>query len=167
MNRLSKYVLIVAIVSTSLVIAQTPAKAKASTTASKAKSAQTWNADSIVWQREDSDGTKWAVLEGDKDAPGKTFTYAFFLPAGYWEHHWHTQDARVAVIKGALRVAEGDTLDKAGAKSYPVGSYLYVPANVPHTMGADVDTIIIGSAQGPWKTHHHEDQAHEHGAHKH
>ena len=42
---------------------------------------QTWNADNIVWQRTDSDGTKWAVLEGDKDAPGKAFTYEFFLPA--------------------------------------------------------------------------------------
>jgi hypothetical protein len=49
---------------------------------------QTWPPDTIVWQRTDSDGTKWAVLEGDKDAPGKTFTYAFFLPAGHWEHHF-------------------------------------------------------------------------------
>ena len=118
---------------------------------------QTWDANTIVWQKVDSDGTKWSVLEGDKDAPGKTFTYAFFIPGGYWEHHWHTQDARVAVIQGALKVALGDTLDKAGAVSYPVGSYLFVPANAQHTMGADVDTIIIGSAMGPWKTHHHEE----------
>ena len=48
---------------------------------------QTWNPANIVWQRTDADGTKWAVLEGDKDAPGKAFTYAFFLPAGHWEHH--------------------------------------------------------------------------------
>jgi quercetin dioxygenase-like cupin family protein len=167
MNRLCKNFLFVAMVLTSLVSAQTPATAKASTTASNGKTAQAWDANSIVWQRQDSDGTKWAVLEGDKDAPGKTFTYAFFIPAGYWEHHWHSQDARVAVIKGALRVAQGDALDKTGAKSYPVGSYLYVPANLPHTMGADVDTIIIGTAQGPWKTHHHEDHAQGHGAHKH
>jgi len=124
---------------------------------------QTWDADNIVWQRVDSDGTKWAVLEGDKDAVGKEFTYAFFIPAGYWEHHWHTQDARVAVIKGALRVAQGEKLDKEKAVPYPVGSYLFVPANVQHTMGADVDTIIIGTAMGPWKTHHHEEPTeHQH-----
>jgi hypothetical protein len=35
-----------------------------------------------------------------------------------------------------------------------------VPADVEHTMGADVDTIIIGTAIGPWKTHHDDDMHH-------
>ena len=90
---------------------------------------EAWNPGNIVWQRTDSDGTKWAVLEGDKDAPGKAFTYAFFLPAGHWEHHFHNQDARV-------------------------------PANVQHSMGADVDTICIGTAVGPWKTHYEHEMHH-------
>jgi len=115
---------------------------------------KTWDPGNIVWQSADPDGSKWAVLEGDKDAPGKAFTYAFLVPAGHWEHHSHNQDARVAVISGALKVSVGRTLDKAGAKTYSVGSFLYVPANVEHTMGAEVDTICIGTAVGPWKTHH-------------
>ena len=122
---------------------------------------QAWNSEKIVWQRTDSDGTKWAVLEGDKDAQGKAFTYAFFLPAGHWEHHFHNQDARVAVISGALKVAVGPELDKASAKTYPVGSFLYVPANVQHTMGSDVDTICIGTAVGPWKTHYELEMNHK------
>lgn len=121
---------------------------------------KTWNADNIAWQRTDTDGTKWAVLEGNKDEAGKTFTYAFFLPAGHWEHHFHNQDARVAVVSGALKVAVGPELDKQGAQTYPVGSFLYVPANVQHTMGADVDTICIGTAVGPWKTHYEHDMHH-------
>jgi quercetin dioxygenase-like cupin family protein len=126
----------------------------------QSQAVQTWNADNVVWQRTDSDGTKWAVLEGDKDAPGKAFTYAFFLPAGHWEHHFHNQDARVAVVSGALKVAVGSEFDKAGAKTYPVGSFLYVPANVQHIMGADVDTICIGTAIGPWKTHYEHEMHH-------
>jgi quercetin dioxygenase-like cupin family protein len=122
--------------------------------------AKAWDAKSITWQNVYPDGTKWSVLEGDKEEPGKAFTYAFFIPAGYWEHHSHNQDARVAVISGALRVAVGHEMDRKGAKAYPVGSYLLVPANVEHTMGADVDTIIIGTAMGPWKTHHDEDMRH-------
>jgi quercetin dioxygenase-like cupin family protein len=106
------------------------------------------------------DGTKWSVLEGDKDAPGKAFIYAFYIPAGNWGHHSHNQDARVAVASGALKVAIGPKLDKERAKAYPVGSFLLVPANVEHTMGADVDTIIIGTALGPWKTHHDEEMHH-------
>jgi quercetin dioxygenase-like cupin family protein len=121
---------------------------------------KTWDASSIVWQNAYPDGTKWSVLEGDKDAPGKAFTYAFYIPAGYWEHHSHNQDARVAVVSGALRVAVGPKLDKEGAKAYSIGSFLLVPANVAHTMGADVDTIIIGTAMGPWKTHHDEEMHH-------
>lgn len=131
-----------------------------STPIMKAQTVHTWDAKNIVWQQVDPDGSKWAVLEGDKDAPGKMFTYAFLIPAGHWEHHWHTQDARVAVISGALKVAIGDKLDKEGAQSYPVGSYLLVPARVQHTMGADVDTICIGTAAGPWKTHYHDEQHH-------
>jgi len=126
-----------------------------------ARSQQAWDAKTIVWQDIEPDGTKYALLEGDRNTPGKAFTYAFFIPAGYWEHHWHTQDARVAVVLGALNVSFGETLDKNGAKSYPAGSYLLVPANVKHSMGADVDTIIIGTAVGPWATHHNEN----HGSH--
>src|SRR6266853_4242592 len=123
--------------------------------------AKTWGPNSITWQNIYPDGTKWSVLEGDKDVPGKAFTYAFFIPAGYWEHHSHNQDARVAVVSGALKVAIGPKLDKEGAKAYPVGSFLLVPANIEHTMGADVDTVIIGTAMGPWKTHHDGDM-HQH-----
>jgi quercetin dioxygenase-like cupin family protein len=121
---------------------------------------KTWDPNNIVWQNSYPDGTKWSVLEGDKDAAGKAFNYAFYVPAGYWEHHSHNQDARVAVVSGALRVAIGPKLDKEEAKAYPVGSFLLVPANVEHTMGADVDTIIIGTAMGPWKTHHDEEMHH-------
>jgi quercetin dioxygenase-like cupin family protein len=121
---------------------------------------KTWDASNITWQNTYPDGTKWSVLEGDKDVPGKAFTYAFYIPAGYWEHHSHNQDARVAVVSGALKVAIGPKLDKEGAKAYPIGSFLLVPADVEHTMGADVDTIIIGTAMGPWKTHHDEDMHH-------
>jgi quercetin dioxygenase-like cupin family protein len=126
----------------------------------QAAAVKTWDASNIVWQNIYPDGTKWSVLEGDKDASGRAFTYAFSIPAGYWEHHSHNQDARVAVVSGALKVAIGPKLDKDGAKAYPVGSFLLVPANVQHTMGADVDTIIIGTAMGPWKTHHDEDMHH-------
>jgi len=88
--------------------------------------------------------------------PGEAFTYAALIPAGHSEHHWHSSDARVAVIQGTLKVSFGETLDLVHLKSYPVGTFLYVPANAKHTMAADVDTIIIGTAVGPWHTHHGE-----------
>jgi quercetin dioxygenase-like cupin family protein len=124
---------------------------------------QAWGPATIEWQEIYPDGTRYSLLEGRRDVPGQAFTYAFFMPAGYWEHHWHTADARVAVVAGELRVAYGDRLDKVNAKGYPVGSYILVPKNVQHTMGANVDTIIVGTAVGPWATHRH----HEHSDPKH
>jgi hypothetical protein len=46
-------------------------------------------------------------------------------------------------------------------ETYSVGSFLFVPANVEHTMAADEDTILIGTAVGPWATHHHDHQDHQ------
>ncbi len=126
-----------------------------------AQEPQAWTPSTIHWQELNPDGTKYSVLQGRRDVPGETFTYAFFIPAGYWEHHWHSADARVAVIQGELKVAYGPALDKAGAKGYAVGSFILVPKNVQHTMGATVDTIIIGSAVGPWATHRHDTHKHQ------
>ena len=114
-----------------------------------------WTADSIPWEPTNPDGTKDAILEGDPSLKGKPYTYAFFIPAGYYEHHWHTAAARVAVLRGAIRVALGDHLDKSNMQTFAAGTYFIVPANVEHSMGAETDTVIIGTAIGPWKTHHH------------
>ena len=130
-------------------------------TAKTPKSAQAWDAKSIKWQDIGADGTKSALLEGRRDVPGEAFTYAFFIPAGYHEHHWHSADARVAVIQGALNISFGESLDLEHMTAYSVGSFLLVPANVKHTMSADVDTIIIGTAVGPWATHHHSEHQHQ------
>jgi len=114
---------------------------------------QAWNAKTVQWQKVDPDGTRWAVLQGRQDIPGQAFTYAAFIPAGYHDRHSHGSDARIAVVQGSLKVGFGEG-GQSELKSYPVGSFLFVPANVEHTMGADVETIIIGTATGPWRTTH-------------
>jgi quercetin dioxygenase-like cupin family protein len=128
--------------------------------AEQTKQPQGWNAKNIEWQKIDPDGTKWSVLEGRSDVAGEAFTYAAFIPAGFHDFHSHSSDARVAVVQGVLKVSFGETSDLEHLKSYPVGSFLFVPANVSHTMAADEDTIIIGTAVGPWHTHHSEDHHH-------
>lgn len=129
-----------------------------------AQQPQVWNAQTIQWQDSAADGTRYALLEGRRDVPGESFTYAFFIPAGYWEHHWHSSDARVAVLTGALRLAYGNRLDRQHAARLPRGTFALVPANRQHTMGADEDTIIIGTAVGPWATHRHENDHAGHGS---
>jgi len=143
-----------------LTLALAPATLQTPTPHRGGKTAQAWDAKTIQWQKVDPDGTKWAVLEGRSDVPGEAFTYAAFVPAGYHNHHWHASDARVAVVQGVLKVSFAENLDLDHLTSYPVGSFLLVPANVKHTMAADVDTIIIGTAVGPWGTHSHAEHQH-------
>ena len=112
-----------------------------------------WDPDGIVWQRVNPDGTKFALLEGTRDTPGVAFSYAFFIPAGVWDApHSHAATARVFVARGSLRLGYGDALDKGAAKAFPAGSYLVVPAGAHHFDGSPVDTLIIGTATGPWST---------------
>ena len=122
------------------------------------KSPQAWNAKSIILAKGRSRWNQVAVLEGRSDLPGEAFTYAAFIPAGFHDFHSHGSDARVAVV--VLRVSFAATVDLEHLKSYPVGTFLYVPANAKHTMAAEEDTIIIGTAVGPWHTHHPPEHLH-------
>jgi quercetin dioxygenase-like cupin family protein len=122
-------------------------------TSKTATPAADWHVDTISWQEIAPDGTKYSLLEGVRDQAGVAFSYAFFIPAGFWDPaHWHTADARVFVAKGTLYLGYGDEMDKAKAKAYPAGSYVVVPANMRHFDGSDEDTLILGMAIGPWST---------------
>jgi quercetin dioxygenase-like cupin family protein len=106
----------------------------------------------IAWDESFADGTRAATLTGTREA-GVQFTYAFFLPAGFWDApHSHCADAHVYVMSGVLRLAYGADGHRYRAQIHPAGSYLLVPSGAVHFDGAEVDTIILGNAVGPWST---------------
>jgi quercetin dioxygenase-like cupin family protein len=108
--------------------------------------------DEIRWERLRPDGTRAATLWGSREA-GRSFAYAFSVPAGVWDApHSHSAEAWIVVVRGELRLGYGPTLDRSAATAYPVGSFLRVPADAVHFDGAEVDTVIIGTAVGPWAT---------------
>lgn len=106
--------------------------------------------DEIPWDPVSADGTATATLAGTRDG-GVQFTYGFFIPAGFWDApHSHCADAHVFVMSGELRLGYG--VDRSRAQAFPAGSFLYVPAGMVHVDGAEVDTVILGNAVGPWST---------------
>jgi quercetin dioxygenase-like cupin family protein len=111
-----------------------------------------WNINSISWQDIGADNTRYALLEGNRDAG--MFIYAFFMPANFWDPpHWHSSDARVFVAQGCLKLAySSDITEKTKLHSFSAGSFVLVPAHAVHWDGADEDTLIFGVAQGPWST---------------
>lgn len=82
----------------------------------------------IPWTEAHHDGTKSATLIGSRD-PGEMFSYAFFIPAGFYDGpHSHSAAAHLQVAAGVLRLGYGPVLDHGAARAYPSGSFLYVPA---------------------------------------
>ncbi|OZE84079.1 hypothetical protein CH305_06515 [Rhodococcus sp. 15-649-2-2] len=106
----------------------------------------------IAWDTFHGDGTRSATLVGTRE-PGVMFSYAFFVPAGMFDGaHFHSSDVHLVVAAGELRLGYGLTLDVSATRRFPQGSFLWVPAGAAHFDGADEDTVIIGTAIGPWTT---------------
>ncbi len=109
--------------------------------------------DDIPWEHPPNpDGTRTATLAGLRE-PGTLFTYAFFLPAGFWDGpHCHGADIHLVVATGALMLTREAPWNSEAADRHPSGSFLHVPAGLVHADGAATDTIILGTTIGPWST---------------
>lgn len=106
----------------------------------------------IVWDQVNGDGTKSATLVGTRDR-GVMFSYAFFIPAGFYDRpHHHCAAAHLQVASGTLRLGYGTSFELDRTTVHPAGSFLYVPAGAVHFDGAEEDTVLIGTATGPWDT---------------
>lgn len=120
---------------------------------SESESSRIWSPDSIRWTRIDTDGSRYAVLTGDRDKAGSLFSYAFWMPAGLWVNpHRHNRAAHVAVMSGELLLGFGERLRKDKTTRVRQGSFFLVEAGEAHFEGCAVDTLIIGTALGEWKT---------------
>lgn len=107
---------------------------------------------SIPWEPTADDGTRAATLVGTRDA-GVQFTYAFLIPPAFFDQpHSHSADAHLFVASGELLLGYGNTFDKGRLSRYPAGSFLWVPAGTRHFDGAEIETVLIGTAIGPWST---------------
>ena len=108
--------------------------------------------EAIDWQDVNPDGTKSATIVGTREA-GVAFSYAFFIPAGVWDApHSHLAASHLVVARGELLLGYGRGLDREAAEVFPAGSFLYVPAGAVHFDGAERDTVLLGTAVGPWST---------------
>ncbi|WP_155838731.1 hypothetical protein [Arthrobacter castelli] len=48
----------------------------------------------------------------------------------------------------------GSSLNRDAATCYPAGSFLYIPGDAVHFDGTEKDTVLLGTAVGPWSTDH-------------
>jgi quercetin dioxygenase-like cupin family protein len=94
-------------------------------------------------------GVKTARLQGSPDQPG-LFAVRLKLPAGYkLGAHSHPRDEIVTVLSGTVYFGTGKTFSPAQGQAYPAGSFVVLPANVPHFTWTKDEAVIQAHGIGP------------------
>jgi quercetin dioxygenase-like cupin family protein len=96
-------------------------------------------------------GAQLAVVQGDRTKP-EPFAIRLKLPKDYTiPPHTHSKAELVTVISGTFKVGMGEKVDQASMKAMQPGSFVELPAEMPHyAQAADADTIVQISGIGPF-----------------
>jgi len=89
------------------------------------------------------DGRQRAQLFGDSSQDG-AWIDRVRIPAGARVlAHTHSHDELVTVIEGTWYLGEGERFDPAKLNGYPAGSFIIIPAGVPHFVAAKSGGVIV------------------------
>ena len=90
-----------------------------------------------------TDGRERAQLFGDS-SQGGVWVDRVKMPAGKRVlAHTHPQDELVTVIEGTWYLGEGTKFNLTNLKAYPAGSFIVIPAGLPHFVAAKEGTVIV------------------------
>ena len=89
------------------------------------------------------DGRQRAQLVGDSSQGGAWIDRVKIPAGGRVLAHTHPHDELVTVIEGTWYLGEGERFDSAKLKGYPVGSFIVIPAGVPHFVAAKDGAVIV------------------------
>ena len=89
------------------------------------------------------DGRQRAQMFGDS-SQGGVWIDRVKIPAGTRVlAHTHPHDELVTVIEGTWYLGEGEKFDAAKLKGYPSGSFIVIPAGVPHFVAVKEGGAIV------------------------
>ena len=90
-----------------------------------------------------TDGRQRAQLFGDSSKGGSWIDRAKIPGGARVLAHTHPQDELVTVTEGTWYLGEGAKFDPAKLKAYPAGSFIVIPAGVPHFVAAKEGTVVV------------------------
>lgn len=101
------------------------------------------------------DGRQRAQLLGDS-SQGGAWIDRVKIPGGMRVlAHTHPQDELVTVIEGTWYLGAGERFDPAKLKGYPAGSFIVIPAGIPHFVAAKDGAVIVQlSGTGKFRTNY-------------
>jgi quercetin dioxygenase-like cupin family protein len=89
------------------------------------------------------DGRQRAQLFGDSSQEG-AWVDRVKIPAGMRIlAHTHPHDELVTVIEGTWYLGEGERFDPAKLKGYTAGSFIVIPASIPHFVATKESGVIV------------------------
>ncbi|HET7109148.1 MAG TPA: cupin domain-containing protein [Candidatus Acidoferrum sp.] len=89
------------------------------------------------------DGRQRAQLFGDS-SQGGAWVDRVKIPGGARVlAHTHPRDELVTVIEGTWYLGEGAKFDAAKLKGYPAGSFIVIPAGIPHFVATKERTVVV------------------------
>lgn len=89
------------------------------------------------------DGRQRAQLLGDSSQDGAWVDRVKIPAGGRVLAHTHPHDELVTVIEGIWYLGEGERFDPAKLKGYPAGSFIVIPAGVPHYLATKESEAIV------------------------
>jgi quercetin dioxygenase-like cupin family protein len=96
-------------------------------------------------------GAEAAALLGSPAKEGPFVLRLKFPPGFTVPPHRHSKDEFVTVISGKFAVSHGEKVDRASLKPLPPGSFVHLPAGMPHyAVAGDVETVVQINGVGPF-----------------
>ena len=114
-------------------------------------------ADEIRWFTPSyyNDGRQRAYLFGDSSRGGAWIDRVKIPGGARVLAHTHPQDELVTVIEGTWYLGEGAKFDSAKLKGYPAGSFIVIPAGIPHFVATKEGTVVVQlSGIGEYQTNY-------------
>ena len=100
-----------------------------------------------------NDGRQRAQLFGDSSQGGAWIDRVRIPGGARVLAHTHAQDELVTVIEGTWYLGEGVKFDAAKLRGYARGSFIVIPAGVPHFVAAEKDAVVVQvSGTGKFQT---------------
>jgi quercetin dioxygenase-like cupin family protein len=110
-------------------------------------------ADSVKWGPAPPSlppGAQAAALLGSPAKPGP-FVLRLKFPNGFVvPPHRHSKDEFVTVLSGGCAISSGEKLNRAGVKPLSAGSFVHLPAGMPHYAWAVGETVVQINGEGPF-----------------
>ena len=89
------------------------------------------------------DGRQRAHLFGDSSQGGTWIDRVKIPGSARVLAHTHPQDELVTVIEGTWYLGEGAKFDSAKLRRYPAGSFIVIPAGIPHFVATKEGTAVV------------------------